>query len=330
MSNRVVPAIYKQVIEDVISAVREDFEEYGVDDNLVGYLQQLWEASLVQTRVAKFVDGDDDSEDEQPLGAQVRNGQGSALPSTSQLLNLPRGHPYGTEDVKPQIDANGNGAYNGGLRGGASGSTMMRLRGGARSDDDDDEDDEDEEDIKPSVATRPNVQRAAAPGMAIPGMTGIGIPGIGGEDDYAAIAAQYGDEDDEDDEDDNEATSRQPGGGLVPGAVASGSGVQRDASGNIISGGAARLVPNEHGIYPGEEIIDSDLDDSDEDEDDERGGQDEDEDDEEEDLSLNVMYCIYDKVQRNKNKWKVTFRDGMIRANGKEYLFNKCTGEFEW
>lgn len=217
-----------------------------------------------------------------------------------------------------------------------------------RSDDDDDEDDEDEEDIKPSVAARPNVQRAPAPGMAIPGMTGIGIPGIGGEDDYAAIAAQYGDDDDDDDEDDDEATSRQPGGGLVPGAVASGSGVQRDASGNIISGGAARLVPNEHGIYPGEEIIDSDLDDSDEDEDDERGnGQDEDEDDEEEDLSLNVMYCIYDKVrssppfifpspltpvdyrlqvQRNKNKWKVTFRDGMIRANGKEYLFNKCTG----
>jgi hypothetical protein len=133
--------------------------------------------------------------------------------------------------------------------------------------------------------------------MAIPGMTGIGIPGIGGEDDYAAIAAQYGDDDDDDDEDDDEATSRRPGGGLVPGAVASGSGVQRDASGNIISGGAARLVPNEHGIYPGEEIIDSDLDDSDEDEDEEGNGQDEDEDDEEEDLSLNVMYCIYDKVR---------------------------------
>jgi transcription initiation factor TFIIA large subunit len=130
MSNRVVPAIYKQVIEDVISAVREDFEEYGVDDNLVGYLQQLWEASLVQTRVAKFVDGDD-SEDDQPLGAQVRNGQSSTLPPASQLLNLPRGNPYGTEDVKPRIDANGNGAYQGGLRGGASGATTMRLRGGA-------------------------------------------------------------------------------------------------------------------------------------------------------------------------------------------------------
>lgn len=126
MSNRIVPAIYKQVIEDVISAVREDFEEYGVDDNLVGYLQQLWEASLVQTRVAKFVDGDDEeSEDEQPL----RNG--AVLPLPHQLSNMSRpGNMYTSEDVKPQIDANGNGTYNGGLRGGADG-TVRRLRGGA-------------------------------------------------------------------------------------------------------------------------------------------------------------------------------------------------------
>lgn len=126
MSNRIVPAIYKQVIEDVISAVREDFEEYGVDDNLVGYLQQLWEASLVQTRVAKFVDGDDEeSEDEQPL----RNG--AVLPPPHQLSNMSRpGNTYTSEDVKPQIDVNGNGIYNGGLRGGADG-TVRRLRGGA-------------------------------------------------------------------------------------------------------------------------------------------------------------------------------------------------------
>ncbi|KAJ9122706.1 hypothetical protein QFC24_004135 [Naganishia onofrii] len=301
MSNRIVPAIYKQVIEDVISACREDFEEYGVDDSLVGYLQQLWEASLVQTRVAKFVDGDDgdDSEEEEPL-----RGQSSTNGPANPLLNLPplnrstasSANPLVNEDVKPRIDANGNGAYNGGLRGGATQLEGMRLRGGGPSDDDDD-DDEDEEDVKPSVPVQPNVQRGPNAGMGIPGMTGIGIPGIGGEDDYAAIAAQYGDDDDEDDDDEDEAISRQPGGGPAAGAVASGSGVQRDASGNIISGGAARLVPNEHGIYPGEEIIDSDLDDSDDDEEDERGnGQDDDEDDEEEDLSLNVMYCIYDKV----------------------------------
>lgn len=142
MSNRIVPAIYKQVIEDVISACREDFEEYGVDDSLVGYLQQLWEASLVQTRVAKFVDGDDgdDSEEDEPLGGQVQ-GQSSTNGPANPLLNLPplnrstagAGHPFAGEDVKPRIDANGNGTYNGGLRGGSTQTEGMRLRGGGVS-----------------------------------------------------------------------------------------------------------------------------------------------------------------------------------------------------
>ena len=107
------------------------------------------------------------------------------------------------------------------------------------------------------------------------------------------------------------------------------------------------VKPNENGIYPGEEIIGSDLDDSDQDDDD---GPFDDEDDEEADnLAKDVMICVCDKVgldlfdhsvsswligkrtrsnqvQRVKNKWKVTFKDGFIRANGKEYVFSRCTG----
>lgn len=32
------------------------------------------------------------------------------------------------------------------------------------------------------------------------------------------------------------------------------------------------------------------------------------------------------QVQRVKNKWKVTLKDGLVSVNGKEYLFAKCTG----
>jgi hypothetical protein len=32
------------------------------------------------------------------------------------------------------------------------------------------------------------------------------------------------------------------------------------------------------------------------------------------------------KVSRVRNKWKCTFKDGMIHINGKDYLFAKCTG----
>lgn len=70
------------------------------------------------------------------------------------------------------------------------------------------------------------------------------------------------------------------------------------------------------------EAINSDLDDSDtENEDDDEEGPAGDSD---------IVFCTYDKVARVKNKWKCTLKDGMIHVNGKDYLFAKCTGEFEW
>lgn len=101
----------------------------------------------------------------------------------------------------------------------------------------------------------------------------------------------------------------------------------RDSRGALISRDPD-MRPNENGIYPGEEIIGSDLDDSDQEDDD--GLIEDDEDEDQDDLTKDVMICVCDKVQRVKNKWKVTFKDGFIRANGKEYVFSRCTGEFEW
>ncbi|KAJ5819330.1 transcription factor TFIIA complex subunit Toa1 [Penicillium riverlandense] len=70
-----------------------------------------------------------------------------------------------------------------------------------------------------------------------------------------------------------------------------------------------------------EDAINSDLDDPDdlvagEQDDDEPDGQ--------------VMLCTYDKVQRVKNKWKCTLKDGILTSGGKEYVFHKGQGEFEW
>lgn len=66
-------------------------------------------------------------------------------------------------------------------------------------------------------------------------------------------------------------------------------------------------------------MIDSDLDDSD----DELGI---DDDDDNPEGDVDIVYCVYDKVQRVKNKWKTVFKDGMIHINGKDYLFAKCQG----
>jgi len=70
------------------------------------------------------------------------------------------------------------------------------------------------------------------------------------------------------------------------------------------------------------EAINSDLDDSDSEEEEE--AQDEGPGD------GDIVFCTYDKVARVKNKWKCILKDGMIHVNGKDYLFAKCTGEFEW
>ena len=60
-----------------------------------------------------------------------------------------------------------------------------------------------------------------------------------------------------------------------------------------------------------EDAINSDLDDPDDnvvDETEEEGNQGE------------VMLCTYDKVQRVKNKWKCTLKDGVLTTGGKEYV----------
>ncbi|KAK4105749.1 transcription factor IIA, alpha/beta subunit [Parathielavia hyrcaniae] len=70
-----------------------------------------------------------------------------------------------------------------------------------------------------------------------------------------------------------------------------------------------------------EDAINSDLDDPD----------DVGEDDEDDDETMgHMMLCMYDKVQRVKNKWKCILKDGVLTVNGKEYVFHKATGEYEW
>ncbi|KAL7620261.1 transcription factor IIA subunit alpha [Parahypoxylon ruwenzoriense] len=69
-----------------------------------------------------------------------------------------------------------------------------------------------------------------------------------------------------------------------------------------------------------ENAINSDLDDPD----DNLEEEDEDED------SGQIMLCMYDKVQRVKNKWKCVLKDGVLSVNGRDWVFHKATGEYEW
>ncbi|KGB79240.2 transcription initiation factor TFIIA large subunit [Cryptococcus deuterogattii R265] len=239
MSNKVVPEIYRAVIDDVVSSVKVDFEEYGMEEEILMHLQQKWEAKLLETRVADF----------------ARAGSSSKSPSP-------------TLESKPEPSSPPAGPSN------SQSADMFPF---------------------------PRQGQVQGSSAAMPGAPGVGAVGTNGFVN---------------------------GGVQVPGGQQGEIRVKMDPDELMrLRGGAAedghKPEPNAAGLLPGDDVIDSDLDDSD----DELRG---DVDGGEDDNDVDIVFCVYDKVQRVKNKWKTVFKDGMIHLNGKDYLFAKCNGEFEW
>ena len=44
----------------------------------------------------------------------------------------------------------------------------------------------------------------------------------------------------------------------------------------------------------------------------------------------NVVVCQYDKITRARNKWKFHLKDGIMNLNGRDYVFQRATGDAEW
>lgn len=44
----------------------------------------------------------------------------------------------------------------------------------------------------------------------------------------------------------------------------------------------------------------------------------------------NVIVCQFDKISRQRTKWKFHLRDGIMSLNGKDYVFQKALGDAEW
>lgn len=78
---------------------------------------------------------------------------------------------------------------------------------------------------------------------------------------------------------------------------------------------------------------DDEFDDDDDDDDEAKGDEelnsDLDESDEEPDTE-HIVLCQYEKVTRVKNKRKANLKDGIMHINGKDYIFSKANGEFDW
>jgi len=48
----------------------------------------------------------------------------------------------------------------------------------------------------------------------------------------------------------------------------------------------------------------------------------------------NLILCQYDKVTHTKghakSRWKAILRHGIMRIEGRDYVFQKATGDFDW
>lgn len=43
-----------------------------------------------------------------------------------------------------------------------------------------------------------------------------------------------------------------------------------------------------------------------------------------------LLLCLYEKVNRTRNKWKTNFKAGIVQINGRDYAFSRLNGDFEW
>ncbi|CAA7261803.1 unnamed protein product [Cyclocybe aegerita] len=316
MSNKIVPSIYRAVIDDVIQAIKPEFDEYGVAEDVLAELQHKWESKVIASHVAEF------ENPAQPVSAP--SATHPATVAAAQAATHHHAYPPHPIHMHPHYAA------------AAQHNPYMTAAAAASS--------------QPTVKAEPvdnryilnNTVPYAIPSLPGPsltagrqlpppaplaqhlgGQTGVISFGRNGQPQPAIAARSYlpaaqpqqqqqqsripqvdGPSESSGDED---TPSPPPSGVFAP----------RSAHPSL----PQPPQPKQPAVIDSE-AINSDLDDSDSDvgSDDEEGGAGE----------SDIVFCTYDKVARVKNKWKCTLKDGMIHINGKDYLFAKCTGEFEW
>ncbi|KAH0828183.1 transcription factor IIA alpha beta subunit [Lanmaoa asiatica] len=318
------PSIYRAVIDEVIAAIKPEFDEYGVSEDVLADLQHKWQSKVVASHVAEFEPQPQQTTQHHPVypphpmhmmphhphypphntyvpSPQQQSTQVKTEPVDSRyILSAPPGmSPYALPPLPgPQLNGMKPPAYPGGQQGVLSFSPHPTHL------------------ARPVPAPRPYVPPtpAAVASQPAPASTATQQPTQSTQSTQPAAAPQ------------SAAQAARPAGQQIP-----------QVDGPSISDSESPSPPPSQPYAPrpshpslpqplqtsstsqvGDEAINSDLDDSDTEgeEDAEEGGQ----------GDTDIVFCTYDKVGRVKNKWKCILKDGMIHINGKDYLFAKCTG----
>ncbi|KAK9320460.1 transcription factor IIA, alpha/beta subunit [Lipomyces orientalis] len=334
MSNNIVGNAYRDIIEDVINSSRIDFEDSGVDETTLRELQLLWQERLTMSGVAVFPwDPEPLPEPDTGNGVAVSYemsspplyaGGGVPVSATPQAFSNPAMaamraaqhiQEFAREERVPAEIADESikgvmkraGLDDAGDLDSSNGGGGLILPGGGRIaqvDGNSEEPDLQREAVDRLLELHILRQRSgksiSAEDQSLPSNVTIRKSKRSNKIEFILSqvdgALDSSDDDDSDDDEDDDIAN-------VGGA-----------------GSAAGRRNNNAG--DDSDAINSDLDDPE----DEMNSQD----DEENEDSGMIMLCLYDKVTRTKNKWKCVLKDGVVNVNGKDYLFGKGSGEYEW
>lgn len=231
MSNKAVSATYRMIIDDVIANVRQDFEDMGIEKEVLDELQRSWEQKIVATGVADF-------EGAAPIQPKSRKQKETTAGESSSQAKGENGDNKDVVVKKEDEEGNSN--------------KVARTNGSS------------------------NVHSENANG-------------------------------------EQQATFAN---GSNPHQSANINGLLDDTGAGSSNAANKRKRP-----AADDNEIGSDLDDSDEDE--MEGNVDA-------DGNEDMILCLYDKVQRVRNKWKCVLRDGVASIDGRDYVFSKLSSELEW
>ncbi|KAG9018169.1 hypothetical protein FRB90_012013 [Tulasnella sp. 427] len=352
MSNRIVPATYRAVIDDVMTNIRDAFAEFGVDDQVLQTLQNKWEQKVVESNVAEFEPGPAPNAapavPQQPLHPQP------PPPANQYTLAVPQQRPptYPLPSAPSPVPAYG--------------STPAGVKA----------EQHDSPYALPSLPSpAPPPQGAHRPPIML-GPNGLPQPAYAAAAPYlmhnpAALPQHFQmyanaglrqpplpmpqQQQQKPSAADLQRASQAGAPGRLPQVdgpssftleTNTSSGTSRsiipqvDGPSSVSSSSSSRsstspppqlatnIIPpppvaSGSGVRAGEEEIGSDLDDDDSEgeDDDAAGGAAADG-----GAPGDIVYCTYDKVQRVKTKWKCVLKDGIVSVGGKDYLFSKCTG----
>ncbi|RMZ67399.1 transcription factor IIA alpha beta subunit [Pyrenophora seminiperda CCB06] len=286
MSNSVVGGVYQMIMEKVIQASHNDFEESGVDQVTLDEMKQGWQERLSSLKIAHFPWDPAPEPPRQPPTVPSNVKADNEMPpmSGSQEPNFPN-VPVKVEGGYQQPIANYPQAQpaNNGYTGYEQNNELARQRAAAL--------------VQQRVHQQGNGHQQNFPNLAQQA------------DDFMRARVDA-------------MAMRQDSGLMVP-LDSMPKGKKRKAAVRVLQAQdaeASSSVPmparfdGDDEVKPEEDpddAINSDLDDSE----DELGEGENSDDD-----MVDYMLCTYDKVQRVKNKWKCTLKDGILTTNKKEHM----------